>query len=118
MTANVGRSRPPLGPRGRAYLSGTSPTRRCQAERVRVGELSNDEGNRLLLILRRGKGSVVAWRRAQMVAVCQGMNVGHIAEVAFTSAERVREVIHKTSTTTASTPSTRYLGVAHPIHPA
>ena len=37
------------------------------AERVRVREISNEEGNRLLRIVRRSSGSVVTWRRAQMV---------------------------------------------------
>lgn len=44
------------------------------AERVR--EIDNDEGRRLLRILRRGNGSVVTWRRAQMVLLsAQGMPV-------------------------------------------
>ncbi len=65
------------------------------AERVRVREITNDEGNRLLRIVRRSSGSVVTWRRAQMVLLsAQGMDVGQIAEVAFTSPDRVREVIH------------------------
>jgi transposase len=65
------------------------------AERVRVRELSNDEGMRLLRILRRGQGSVVTWRRAQMVLLSgQGMDVAQIALVAFTSEDRVRAVIH------------------------
>jgi hypothetical protein len=37
------------------------------AERVRVRDITNDEGNRLLRIVRRSSGSVVTWRRAQMV---------------------------------------------------
>ena len=37
------------------------------AERVRVREITNEEGNRLLRIVRRSSGSVVTWRRAQMV---------------------------------------------------
>jgi transposase len=65
------------------------------AERVRVREISNPEGNRLLRIVRRGSGSVVTWRRAQMVLLsAQGMDVTQIAEVAFTSPDRVRQVIH------------------------
>jgi len=65
------------------------------AERVRVREISNDEGNRLLRIVRRSSGSVVTWRRAQMVLLsAQGMNVVQIAEVTFTSEDRVRAVIH------------------------
>jgi transposase len=65
------------------------------AERVRVCEISNEEGNRLLRIVRRSSGSVVTWRRAQMVLLsAQGMDVAQIATVAFTSRDRVREVIH------------------------
>jgi transposase len=69
------------------------------AERVRVRELDDDEGQRLLRIIRRGTGSVVTWRRAQMVLLsAQGMNVARIAEVAFTSPDRVRDVIHNFNT--------------------
>lgn len=65
------------------------------AERVRVREISNEEGNRLLRIVRRSSGSVVTWRRAQMVLLsAQGMDVSQIAGVAFTSPDRVRAVIH------------------------
>src|SRR5687767_3615445 len=65
------------------------------AGRVRVREINNEEGNRLLRIVRRSSGSVVTWRRAQMVLLsAQGMDVVQIAKVAFTSADRVREVIH------------------------
>src|SRR5215217_4599449 len=64
-------------------------------QRVRVRELGNDEGNRLLRIVRRSSGSVVTWRRAQMVLLsAQGMDVRQIARVAFTSEDRVREVIN------------------------
>ncbi|HUY44432.1 MAG TPA: helix-turn-helix domain-containing protein, partial [Streptosporangiaceae bacterium] len=64
------------------------------AERVRVREIDDEEGQRLLRIIRRGTGSVVTWRRAQMVLLpAQGMPVARIAEVTFTSADRVREVI-------------------------
>ena len=45
-------------------------------------------------IIRRGAGSVVTWRRAQMVLLsAQGMDVAAIAKVAFTSQDRVRDVI-------------------------
>ena len=45
-------------------------------------------------IVRRGSGSVVTWRRAQMVLLsAQGMGVPAIARVAFTSDDRVRDVI-------------------------
>ena len=65
------------------------------AERVRVREISNEEGNRLLRIVRRSTGSVVTWRRAQMVLLsAQAMDVAQIARVTFTSADRVRDVIH------------------------
>lgn len=65
------------------------------AERVRVREIDDDEGRRLLQIARRGTGSVVTWRRAQMVLLsAQGMPVDKIAAVTFTSADRVRDVIH------------------------
>jgi transposase len=62
---------------------------------LRVRDISNDEGNRLLRIVRRSSGSVVTWRRAQMVLLsAQGMDVGQIARVAFTSTDRVRDVIN------------------------
>jgi transposase len=65
------------------------------AERVHVREIDDDEGRRLLRIIRRGTGSVVTWRRAQMVLLsAQGMPVAKIAEVSFTSDDRVRDVIH------------------------
>ena len=65
------------------------------AERVRVREISSEEGRRLLSIVRRSSGSVVTWRRAQMVLLsAQAMDVGAIAKVAFTSEDRVREVLH------------------------
>lgn len=65
------------------------------AERVRVREITNDEGSRLLRTVRRSSGSVVTWRRAQMVLLsAQGMDVAMIAQVTFTSPDRVRDVIH------------------------
>ena len=65
------------------------------AERVRVREISNQEGNRLLRIVRRSTGSVVTWRRAQMVLLsAQGVDVAEIAQVTFTSPDRVRDVLH------------------------
>ncbi len=63
------------------------------AERVSVREISNEEGQRLLRTVRRSSGSVVTWRRAQMVLLsAQGMAVPAIAEVTFTSPDRVRNV--------------------------
>ncbi|HEY5990169.1 MAG TPA: IS630 family transposase [Streptosporangiaceae bacterium] len=65
------------------------------AERVRVREINNEEGQRLLRVVRRSSGSVVTWRRAQMVLLsAQGMDVAQIAKVAFTSEDRVRAVLH------------------------
>jgi hypothetical protein len=64
-------------------------------EGLRVREVSVEEGNRLLRIVRRSSGSVVTWRRAQMVLLSvQGMDVVGIAKVTFTSPDRVREVIN------------------------
>ena len=71
-------------------ISQTGPV----AERVRVREIDDDEGRRLVRIVRRDSGSVVTWRRAQMVLLpAQGMGVAGIARVAFTSEDRVRDVI-------------------------
>src|SRR4249920_826977 len=65
------------------------------AERVQVRDLTNDEGQKLLSIVRRGTGSVVRWRRAQIVLwSAQRMDVPAIAKIAFTSEDRVRAVIH------------------------
>lgn len=62
-------------------------------------EIDDDEGRRLVRIIRRGTGSVVTWRRAQMVLLsAQGMPAGKIAEVSFTSTDRVRDVIHNFNT--------------------
>ena len=64
-------------------------------EGIKVREIGNEEGQRLLRIVRRSSGSVVTWRRAQMVLLsAQGMGVAQIAKVAFTSEDRVREVLH------------------------
>ncbi len=63
--------------------------------RVQVRQITNDEGNKLLRIVRRSSGSVVTWRRAQMVLLsAQGMDVPTIAKVTFASADRVRDVLH------------------------
>jgi transposase len=64
-------------------------------EGIRVREITNNEGRRLLQIVRRSSGSVVRWRRAQMVLLsAQGMDVAQITKVAFTSPDRVRAVLH------------------------
>jgi transposase len=81
------------------------------AERVRVREITNDEGNRLLRTVRRSAGSVVTWRRSQMVLLsAQGMDVGQIATVAFTSEDRVREVIHNFNADGSDSLYPRYAG--------
>lgn len=80
-------------------------------ERLRVREIDDDEGRRLLRIVRRGAGSVVTWRRAQMVLLsAQGMGVAEIAKVAFTSEDRVRDVIHNFNTDGFSSLYPRYKG--------
>jgi hypothetical protein len=57
-------------------------------ERPRLREI-DDKGQRLLRIIRRGSGSVVTWRRAQMVLLSgQGMTVSAIAKVTFTSEDQ------------------------------
>jgi hypothetical protein len=62
-------------------------------ERLQVREIDDDEGRRLVRIIRRGSGSVVTWRRAQVVLLsARGMDVAAIAKVAFTSEDRVRDV--------------------------
>jgi helix-turn-helix protein len=64
------------------------------SERLRVREIYDDEGQQLVRIVRRGSGSVVTWRRAQLVLLsAHGMGVAAIAKVAFTSEDRVRDVI-------------------------
>jgi transposase len=81
------------------------------AERVRVREITNDEGNRLLRIIRRDSGSVVRWRRAQIVLwSAQGMDVGQIAKIAFTSEDRVREVLHNFNADGFESLAPRYAG--------
>ena len=81
------------------------------AERVRVRDISNDEGNRLLRIVRRSSGSVVTWRRAQMVLLsAQAMDVPMIAKVTFTSEDRVRDVIRNFNTDGFDSLYPRYAG--------
>jgi transposase len=78
---------------------------------VQVRPLNNDEGNRLLRIVRRGTGSVVTWRRAQMVLLsAQRMPVAKIAEVTFTSPDRVRDVLHNFNADGFDSLQPRYAG--------
>jgi hypothetical protein len=81
------------------------------AQPVQVRPISDEEGNRLLRIVRRGTGSVVTWRRAQMVLLsAQHMPVAKIAEVTFTSPDRVRDVIHNFNTDGFHSLYPRYAG--------
>jgi transposase len=65
------------------------------AVRVELREISNEEGDRLLRIVRRSSGSVVTWRRAQIVLLAaQRMPTAGIAEAVFSDPDTVREVIH------------------------
>ena len=65
------------------------------AARVQLREISNEEGNRLLRMVRRTGGSVVTWRRAQIVLLsAQAMSAVRISEVVFTDPDTVRDVIH------------------------
>jgi transposase len=83
-------------------------------ERLRVREIDDDEGRRLVRIIRRGSGSVVTWRRAQMVVLsAQGMDVPAIAKVAFTSEDRVRDVLRNLNADGFDSLYPRYKG-GHP----
>src|SRR5436305_5078491 len=80
-------------------------------DRLRVREIDDDEGRRLVRIVRRDSGSVVTWRRAQMVLLsAQGMDVPAIAKVAFTSEDRVRDVIRNFNADGFSSLYPRYKG--------
>ena len=79
--------------------------------RVQVRPVDNAEGNKLLRIVRRSSGSVVTWRRAQMVLLsAQGMDVPMIAKVTFTSPDRVRDVIHNFNADGFDSLKPRYAG--------
>ena len=85
-------------------------------ERLRVRRIDDDEGRRLVRIIRRGAGSVVTWRRAQMVLLsAQGMDVPAIAKVAFTSEDRVRDVIRNFNADGFSSLYPRYKGSRPPF---
>jgi transposase len=86
------------------------------AGRVRAREIDDDEGNRLMRIVRRGSGSVVTWRRAQMVLwSAQGMSVPQIAGLAFTSEDRVRDVLHNFNADGFDSLYPRYAGGRPPV---
>lgn len=77
------------------------------AARVQLREITSEEGSRLLRIVRRTSGSVVTWRRAQIVLLsAQGMSPPKISEVVFTDPDTVRDVIHNLNRD-ASPPSRR-----------
>jgi hypothetical protein len=76
------KGKPAAGPSLQALIAGTGPV----TERLRVRETGDDEGQRLVRIMRRDSGPVVTWRRAQTVLLpAQGMDAAAIAKVAFTS---------------------------------
>jgi transposase len=84
------------------------------AERLRLREIDDGEGRRLVRIIRRGSGSMVTWRRAQMVLLsAQGMDAAGIAKVAFTSEDRVRDVIRNFNADGFSSLYPKYKG-GHP----
>jgi transposase len=86
------------------------------ADRVGVRPISSDEGARLLRIVRRSAGSVVTWRRAQMVLLsAQQMPVAKIAEVTFTSPDRVRDVLHNFNADGFDSLYPRYAGGRPPM---
>ena len=81
------------------------------AERVFVRDLAPEEGRKLLSIIRRGSGSVVRWRRSQIVLwSAQRMSVRQISEIAFTSEDRVREVIHNFNADGFDSLAPKYVG--------
>ena len=70
------------------------------AERVRVRRLSDEEGQRLLRIVRRGEPkmtkSVIRYRRAMVVLASAGGNsVPVIARLVAADEDTVRAVIHR-----------------------
>jgi hypothetical protein len=87
--------------------------------RVQVRPIDNDEGNKLLRIVRRSSGSVVTWRRAQMVLLsAQGMDVPMIAKVTFASPDRVRDVIHNFNADGFDSLQPKYAGGRPPSSPS
>lgn len=86
------------------------------AARVQVREISDDEGKQLVRTVRRGSGSVVTWRRAQMVLwPAQHISVPQIAKLAFTSEDRVRDVLHNFNADGLASLYPRYCGGRPPV---
>jgi len=80
-------------------------------ERVFVRDLEPVEGNKLLSIIRSGSGSVVRWRRSQIVLwSAQRMSVTQIAGIAFTSEDLVSEVIHNFNSDGFDSLAPKYVG--------
>jgi hypothetical protein len=70
----------------------------------------------VLSIVRRSSGSVVTWRRAQMLLLsAQAMEVPVIAKGAFISEARVREVIHNFNDDGFDSLYPKYSGGQHPV---
>ena len=66
--------------------------------------------------MRRGSGSVVTWRRAQMVLwSAQRMSVPQIARLAFTSEDRVGDVLHNFNADGFDSLYPRYAGGDPPV---
>jgi hypothetical protein len=65
-------------------------------EPVHVREISNEEGDKLLGIVRRGNGSIVTWQRAQILLwSAQGLDTEDIAPLTYTTEDRVRSTIDR-----------------------
>src|SRR4051795_5587176 len=68
-------------------------------ERVKARRLSDEEGQRLLRIVRRGEPkmpkSVIRYRRAMVLASASGNSVPAIARLVTADEDTVREVIHR-----------------------
>src|SRR3954469_17702973 len=89
------------------------------AARVVLREITNEEGNRLLRIVRRTSGSVVTWRRAQIVLLAaQGMSPPRISEVVFTDPDTVRDLIHNFNRDGFDALYPRYRGGRPHVHAA
>ena len=74
------------------------PPEEPTADRVQVREISSEEGNRLPRVLRRDSGSVVSWRRPQIVAAVRVLGAG---------------VTHHVPRLSAASRSVRLAGTAH-----
>ncbi len=65
---------------------------------MRVREIDDGEGRRLVPMVRRDSGPALTWRRAQMVLLsAPGMTQAAIAKVWFTSQDRVGDAIGNVS---------------------